>query len=230
MKNDEINDLYDYGYKIIQNQKYFKFSLDSILLADFVKINYSDKKLLDLCAGNAPIPIILSNKIEHITAIEIQKEIYKLAYKSIKINNINNIELINDNLKNLLNYFPGNNFDIITCNPPYFKYQESSIVNENIIKSIARHEITITLSEIIEISSKLLKNKGRLYIVHRSERLIEIINLLQKYHFGIKSLEFAYHDYQSNCSIILIEAMLNGQNDCKILKPIITKNYRRDIL
>ena len=83
MKNNEINDLYNYGYKIVQNKDYFKFSLDSILLADFVKVNFTDKKMLDLCTGNAPIPIILSNKLEEITGIEIQKDVYDMAIESI---------------------------------------------------------------------------------------------------------------------------------------------------
>lgn len=225
MKN-EINDLYNYGYKIVQNKNYFKFSLDSILLADFVKVNYTDKKMIDLCTGNAPIPIILSNKIDEIYGIEIQKEIYELALKSIKINNIKNIKIINDNVLNYQNYFKSNSFDIVTCNPPYFKYLENSIINQNIVKSIARHEIKINLEEIISTASKLLKTKGSFYLVHHSERLIEIINLLQKYHFGIKRIEFAYNDYNSNCSIILIESMKDGQNNCIIPKPIITKNYR----
>ncbi len=230
MKNNEVNDLYNYGYKIVQNKDYFKFSLDSILLADFVNIKFTDKKMLDLCTGNAPIPIILSDKIDMITAVELQKEVYELAKESIKINKINNIKLINDNIKNYQEYFLPNEFDIITCNPPYFKYQKDSIINENMIKSIARHEIEITLEEIIQISERLLKPKGTFYLVHHSERLIEIINLLQKYHFGIKRLEFAYNDYESNCNVVLIEAMKGGKNNTIIEKPLITANYRGDIL
>ena len=115
-----------------------------------------------------------------------QKEIYHLASESIKINNIKNVNIINDDLKNLKNYFPGNNFDIITCNPPYFKVEKESLLNKNEIKSIARHEIYITLEEIIKTSYAMLKDKGKLYIIHRTDRMIELINLLTKYKFGIK--------------------------------------------
>ena len=227
MSKNEINDLYDYGYKIVQNKDYFKFSLDSILLADFVNIRFTDKKLLDLCTGNAPLPIILSKKISEITCIEIQKEIYEMGIESLKINNIKNVKIINDNIKNWKNYFPGNNFDIVTCNPPYFKYEKNSIINDNKVKSIARHEIEINLEEVISIAYQNLKVKGKFYLVHRSDRLIEIINLLQKYHFGIKEIKCCYNDYESDCSIILIEAMKDGKNDVKISKPLLTKNYRR---
>jgi len=226
---DEINDLYNYGYKIVQNKDYFKFSLDSLLLADFVNINFTDKKMCDLCTGNCPIPIILSSRIKDITAIEVQNRIYGMAKKSLEINNIKNVNLINDNVKNWSNYFPGNNFDIVTCNPPYFKYENGSIINDNMIKSIARHEIEINLEEIIKISYDILKPKGRFYLVHRSNRIIEVLNLLQNYHFGIKRLDFAYYDEKSPCSIILIEAMKDGKNDCIISRPIFTKDYRRYI-
>ena len=191
MNNSELNDLYDTGFKIYQSKDYFKFSLDSLLLANFVEFNFTDKLVLDLCTGNAPVPIILSeNKKIKIYGFELQKEIYELAVKSIKVNQIDNVEIINDDVKNSLNYFPGNNFDIVTCNPPYFKYTKNSIINENEIKSIARHEIKITLEDIIKIATKQLKAKGKFYIVHRSDRLIEIINYLNKYNFGIKKLQF----------------------------------------
>lgn len=224
MNNSELNDLYDTGFKIYQSKDYFKFSLDSLLLANFVEFNFTDKLVLDLCTGNAPVPIILSeNKKIKIYGFELQKEIYELAVKSIKVNQIDNVEIINDDVKNSLNYFPGNNFDIVTCNPPYFKYTKNSIINENEIKSIARHEIKITLEDIIKIATKQLKAKGKFYIVHRSDRLIEIINYLNKYNFGIKKLQFVYSSIDANSSMLLIEAKKDCKNDVKVLKPIIKK-------
>ena len=224
MNNSELNDLYDTGFKIYQSKDYFKFSLDSLLLANFVEFNFTDKLVLDLCTGNAPVPIILSeNKKIKIYGFELQKEIYELAVKSIKVNQIDNVEIINDDVKNSLNYFPGNNFDIVTCNPPYFKYTKNSIINENEIKSIARHEIKITLEDIIKIATKQLKAKGKFYIVHRSDRLIEIINYLNKYNFGIKKLQFVYSSIDANSSMALIEAKKDCKNDVKVLKPIIKK-------
>lgn len=226
MATNVINDLYDYGLKIVQNPDYFKFSLDSILLADFVKIKYTDKTLIDLCSGNSPLPMILSGKIDNITAIELQPEIYEMAKDSIKINEINNINLINDDIKNWSKYIQPNSFDILTVNPPYFKVNEGANLNNNDIKSIARHEIKTNLEEIINISKRILKNKGYFYIVYRTERLIELIELLQKYKFGIKKMQFCYETLQNNCSLVLIEAMSNGKDDLKVLPPIISNNLR----
>lgn len=223
----EINDLYDYGYKIVQKSDYFKFSLDSMLLANFVNINMSDSKLLDFCTGNCPIPIILSNSIKNIVAFEVQKEIYELGDESLKLNNINNVKLINDDIKNIGNYYEEGYFDIITCNPPYFKVIDSSRINDNNVKAIARHEILIKLEDIVSLAYKFLRDKGKLYIVYRPDRLMELLKLFDKYKFGVKKLQCCYNNSDSLSSMILIEAMKNGQDDLKILSPLYTENYRR---
>ena len=223
----EINDLYDYGYKIVQNSDYFKFSLDSMLLANFVGINMADSKLLDFCTGNCPVPIILSNSIKNIVAFEVQKEIYELGDESLKLNNINNVRLINDDIKNIGNYYNDGYFDIITCNPPYFKVIDSSRINDNSVKAIARHEILIKLEDIISLAYKYLRDKGKLYMVYRPDRLMEILKLFDKYKFGVKKLQCCYNNSDSLSSMILIEAMKNGQDDLKILAPLFTENYRR---
>ena len=223
----EINDLYDYGYKIVQKSDYFKFSLDSMLLANFVNINMADSKLLDFCTGNCPIPIILSNSIKNIVAFEVQKEIYELGDESLKLNNINNVKLINDDIKNIGNYYEEGYFDIITCNPPYFKVIDSSKINDNNVKAIARHEILIKLEDIVSLAYKFLRDKGKLYIVYRPDRLMELLKLFDKYKFGVKKLQCCYNNSESLSSMILIEAMKNGQDDLKILAPLFTENYRR---
>lgn len=223
----EINDLYDYGYKIVQKSDYFKFSLDSMLLANFVNINMADSKLLDFCTGNCPIPIILSNSIKNIVAFEVQKEIFELGDESLTLNNINNVKLINDDIKNIGNYYEEGYFDIVTCNPPYFKVIDSSRINDNNVKAIARHEILIKLEDIVSLAYKFLRDKGKLYIVYRPDRLMELLKLFDKYKFGVKKLQCCYNNSDSLSSMILIEAMKNGQDDLKILAPLYTENYRR---
>ena len=123
----KINDLVNYkNIKIIQDKNYFNFSLDSVLLPNFVTLNPNTKMILDLCSGNLPIPLILSTKTNaNIYAVELQKEIYDLAKETLKINNLENrITLYNDNAKNMTNKFETDTFDLITCNPPYFKINE----------------------------------------------------------------------------------------------------------
>ena len=157
---EEIN--YVLGYdnlKIYQNTEMFKFSLDSVLLANFVTINPSTKKILDIGTGNAIIPLILSTKTKSkITGVEIQKEVSNLATKSVKINNLDEqINIINKDINEYLKTDETEVYDVITCNPPFFKLNEKSIINESKCKQIARHEITLNLDNLIKIIKKLLK-------------------------------------------------------------------------
>lgn len=226
MNFEEINDLYDYDMKISQNKKYFKFSIDSILLAEFIKLHKDDKSILDLCTGNAPIPLILNRKYGNklkITGVELQKEIFDLAQRSIILNEACNIELINDNIKNVK--YP-HKYDIISCNPPYFKIESESQMNKEEIKAIARHEIMINLEEIISIASKNIKNKGYFYLIHRPERLVEIINLLHKYRFGVKEIRIVHNDINSPACLILISAIFNGEDYVIINHPVILSDYQ----
>ena len=221
------NDLYDYGLKIYQDSKLFKFSLDSLLLAEFVDIKKSDRKLLDICSGNAPLPLIIGKNYDiEITGVEIQKKIYDLAIKSIKENNLTNIKMLNINAKDLKNYFPGNNFDIITCNPPFFKVSLSSLINENSEKAIARHELTITLKEIFDIVSFLLKENGTFYLVHRPERLEEIMDLARNLKLHVKEMIFVYSKLENNAIMVLIKMKKNAQLGVKIKSVVIDKNTK----
>ena len=229
MKKEEkvINDLvYFKNIKIVQNKNYFNFSLDSVLLPNFVNINKNNIKIMDLCTGNAPIPLILSTKTSaKIYAVEIQKEIYDLAKETVELNNLQNqIELINEDVNNIVNNFETDTFDIITCNPPYFKKNEKSLINNNNIKSIARHEIKIDLESIIKISKKLLKNGGSLYLVHRTDRLIEIIDLMKENNIEPKRIRFIYPKVNKESNLVLIEGSKNGNTGLKIMPPLYVHN------
>lgn len=223
----EINDLvYFKNIKIVQNKDYFNFSLDSILLPNFVEITRKTKKILDMCTGNAPIPLILSTKTDaKIYGVELQKEVYDLAKETIKINNLDNqIELINDNIKNLKKIFDTETFDIITCNPPYFKKKDDSIINENKVKSIARHEIEMELEDVMIISKALLKNEGSLALVHRTDRLIEIIELMKKHNIEPKRMRLIYPKVKMESNLVLIDGRKNGKEGLKILPPLYIHN------
>ncbi len=217
------NNLLNYKkLKIIQNTDWFAFSLDSVLLANFVKINKNTKNILDLCTGNAPVPLILSTKTNSkIVGVELQKEIYDMAKKSITINKLDGkIELLNMDIKDVTNIYDTDTFDLITCNPPYFKINDKSKLNDSDIKTVARHEVHMNLSDVFKISKKLLKNNGSIAMVHRPERLIEIIEEMKKNNIEPKRLQFIYPKLNSECNTILIEGTKNGNPGLKILSPL----------
>lgn len=227
MEEKVINDLVYYdNLKIVQNKNYFNFSLDSVLLPNFVFLGQNTKMILDLCTGNAPVLLILSTKTNaKIYGIEIQKDIYDMAVESVKINNLENrIELINDDAKNIINRFETDTFDVITCNPPYFKCSDTSLKNANDVKSIARHEIMIELEDVIKIAKKLLKNGGSLCMVHRTDRLIEIIETMRKHNIEPKRLQFIYPKKDIESNLILIDGKKNGNVGLKVLAPLYVHN------
>ena len=223
----EINDLYDYGYYIYQNPDYFKFSIDSVLLAEFVCVHKKKNKVLDLCSGNAPVPMILSIKYGDrvdITGVELQDEIYELGKDSIEYNKFNNIKFIKEDVKNIPNVLK-EKYDIITCNPPYFEVTGVNI-NDNEVKAIARHEITCTLEDCIRVASSHIEYNGLFYMVHKDFRLADIIILLNKYNFGIKRIIPIYNDETSECTSIIVESVYKGKDYVKIGKSIYINKYK----
>ena len=218
------NRLLNFGENIIyQDKDYFLFSLDSMLIANFVTIRFSDKKIIDLCSGNAPVPMLLSFRTKaRIFGVEIQEYVYKMGIDSVNENGMSEqITLINDDVKNVKNVFEMDSFDVVTCNPPYFKYDSSSLINDTDGKSIARHEIYLKLEDVINSASFLLKNGGNFAMVHRPERLIEIIDIMKKYNIEPKRLRFIYPKNDKNANMILIEGSKNGKSGLKVEKPLV---------
>ena len=221
------NDLFDYQNRFIyQESTGFKFSLDSILLAEFARTSNNSKIILDLCSGNCAVPLIMScyNKA-HYYAFEIQKNIFELGIKSIKINNLDNqISLINDDVNNIEKYFSNEFFDIITCNPPFFKVKDQRVVNPNINKALARHELSFHLEDAFKISSRYLKNNGILYIVQRSERLDELFVLANKYNINIKNIQLVTTKKGDKPSIVLVKCIKNSKMGIVINNEICIQN------
>lgn len=223
-----LNDLFDYGYFIYQNDDYFKFSIDSVLLAEFVNIRKGKNKILDLCSGNAPIPMILQKKYGDldITGVELQKEVYELAISSLEYNNITSVTILNDDVNNIKNIFKNKKFDVVVCNPPYFKIDEGSMINDNSIKAIARHEIKLNLNDLILNVSKVIQNQGYFYMVHLVTRFSDVVNVLKMYNFGIKRLVFIHDDKYNNATLFLVEAMFNGKDYVNVLPPVFVNEHK----
>ena len=224
-----LNDIVGYkNRKIYQDDKCFSFSLDSLILANFVNINLSDKKIIDLGTGNGIIPLVLSLRTDKkIIGIEIQEQLTLLANKSVKYNKLENqIEIINMNMKDYVNDSNVNTVDLITCNPPYFKYDENRKINLSKEKAIARHEIEILLEDIISISNRLLKNGGRLALVHRTDRFYEVLSLYKKYNIEPKKIRFIHDNLNKEASLFFVEGIKNGNSGLIVDKPFVL--YKKD--
>lgn len=226
VEKNVINDLVGYdNLKIVQNNEYFNFSLESILIPRFCILK-KKMKIIDFCTGNAPIPLVLSALTDsEIIGVEIQKEIYALATESVKINGLEErISILNEDVKKLPDLFETDTFDLITCNPPYFKVNESSNLNENYIKTVARHEVMLTLNDIFAVSRKLLKNNGSVVMVHRTDRLSEILTLMTNNNLQPKRIRFIYPKEGKESNLVLIDAKKNGKIGVKVLPPLYCHN------
>lgn len=234
----QIHELLGYkNLKIVQDDDMFSFSVDSMLLADFIKPNYKTIKIVDLCTGNGPIPLFLTLKTQaNIIGVEIQKEVYDMAIESLHLNHLESqITYINRDLKNVYKEIGANSYDIVSVNPPYFKWDKKSNTNKNDFLTIARHEVKATLEDIIVEAKKLLIDGGSFYMVHRSERFPEIVEIINQNCFQIKTVRFVYSKPTSNESLfVLIEARKNKKAGCKVLQPLYiydeNSNYSQEVL
>jgi len=224
--NERIDDLELNGLKIIQNTKGFCFGIDSILLSDFAKGITSNCSIVDLGTGTGILPILLSTKTnaKKIVGIEIQEEVCDMAKRSIKLNNLENkIEIICENIKNLKNYYNPKTFDHVITNPPY-KELGTGKINLSETKNISRHEITASLDDFIEISSYLLKDFGSIFMVHRPDRLVDILNTLRKYKLEPKIIRFVHPNVSKPPNLVLIKATKNAKTFLKVLEPLFVYN------
>ena len=235
-ENERIDDLEFKGLKIIQNEKGFCFGMDSVLLSDFAKNMKNNSTVLDLGTGTGIIPILLCGKtnLKKVVGIEIQKDVANMAKRSSQLNNLQDrFEVVNTNIIDLKNIYEKQSFDVIVTNPPY-KKENTRITNENEAKLISRHEITANLEDFISISKDLLKDKGEFYMVHRPERLVDILSLMRKYKIEPKILKFVSPNKNKEPNLILVKGIKNANSFLKIEKNLYVYNedgkYTNEIL
>lgn len=224
-KNERIDDLHCKGFKIIQNVEGFCFGMDAVLLSSFCEIK-NNSNVVDLGTGTGIIPILLwaKNKIKKIYGIEIQKEVADMAARSVRLNNLEeNIEIINIDLNKSLEVLGVNNFDAVTCNPPYMA-QGEGIINPQDKKAISRHEITCNLEDVIRTSGRLLKHHGRFFLVHRPHRIVDILCLLRKYKLEPKGIRFVHPKIGDKPNLVLIKSVKAAKPELKFEKPLYVYN------
>ncbi len=223
MSNERIDDLNLNGKKIIQNPDYFCFGIDSVLLANFVESNSSKNIIVDLCTGSGVIPVIISQKkkFKTIYGVELQEEMYDLLLRNVEMNSLQ--DYIIPIKANIREYDMEQKVDVVVCNPPY-KEVGTGVTNDTKVKYIARHEKECSLEDVFKCSAKILKQKGKLYIVHKPQRLVDLMSLARKYHLEAKKIRFVYPTSKSAASIVLVEYVYYGGNEINVLEPLIEYN------
>ena len=233
---ERIDDLEFKNLKIIQDTNGFCFGIDSVLLSDYAKNIKKGSKVIDLGTGTGIISILLCGKTElkKIVGVEIQKEVYQMAQKSIKLNHLENkFEIINQNITDLKNIYSRASFDVVVTNPPY-KKENTGLKNEEEKKIISRHEVKATLEDFMQISSYLLKDKGEFYMVHRPERLVDIMSIMRQNKIEPKNIRFVCPNTQKAPNLVLIKGIKLGNPFLKVEKNLYVYNengkYTEEIL
>lgn len=229
-----LNDLLGYNLKIYQDTEAFNFSIDSVLIARFLLENINNNNdILDIGTGNAVISLIIQTEIKNkIIAFEIQKESYELAMKNIAYNKACSVKLINDDIKNIDNY-KFSKFDNIICNPPFFK-KGSGRASLNLKRKIARYEEKLDLESLLLLVKKHMSLKGSFYLVHRTNRLKELLTLLKKKDLSIRKICFVHTKDNEASTMFLCEIKHGLLKEMKVLFPLVINNndgsYKSNII
>lgn len=233
-EHERLDDLQN-GYEIIQNTEKFCFGIDAVLLSGFARVKPRER-VLDLGTGTGIIPILLKAKTpgEHFTGLEIQQECADMAARSVAYNHLEEqISIRQGDIKEASAMFGRASFDVVTSNPPYMIHSHG-LENPHLPKAIARHEILCTLEDVISQASKVLKVRGRFYLIHRPFRLAEIMGLMMKYHLEPKRMQLVYPFVDREPNLVLLEGVLGGKSRIQVEKPLIVYEkpgvYTRDVL
>jgi tRNA1Val (adenine37-N6)-methyltransferase len=221
LEGERLDDLQN-GYWMIQNNQGFCYGIDAVLLSAFAKVKPGED-VLDLCTGTGIVPVLLKAKTSgrHFTGLEIQEKSADMARRSVAYNHLENqITIIQGDVKQAEKLFGAASFDVVTCNPPYMT-ADHGLTNPHLPKAIARHEVLCTLEDVIAQTSRVLKSRGRFYMVHRPFRLAEIMGVMMKYKLEPKRMQLVYPFVDKEPNMVLIEGLKGGNPRITVEKPLI---------
>ena len=221
-EGERLDDLHRNGFQIIQNKEKFCFGMDAVLLSGFAKVKEWEKGL-DIGTGTGIIPILLAAKTpgQHFTGLEIQPESADMARRSVALNHLEEkISIVEGDVREADQLFSAASFDVITSNPPYMTGSHG-LVNPDMPKAIARHEICCTLEDLVSQTEKLLRPGGRFFMVHRPFRLAEIMTVLTAHHLEPKRMRLVYPFVDKEPNMVLLECIRGGKPRITVEKPLI---------
>lgn len=219
---ERLDDLQVNGYEIIQHPGKFCFGMDAVLLSNFARVKKGER-VLDLGTGTGIIPILMTAKTdgEAFVGLEIQEESADMARRSVSHNQLDEkVEIVTGDIKEAANIFGLASFDVITTNPPYMIGQHG-IANESDTKAIARHEVLCTLDDILRESARILKPRGRFYMVHRPFRLAEILSKMVEVGIEPKRMRMVHPFIDKEPNMVLIEGMRGANSRMTVERPLI---------
>lgn len=230
MDDERLDDLNCKNLKILQKKDGFCFGMDSVLIANFAKISRKNAIVADLGTGTGIISILVAGKqsLEKVYAVEIQEDLVDMAKRSVKYNDLEDkIDVINADIVGISRGKFNKRFDYVISNPPYKKLN-TGLINDNQKKLISRHEVKCTLKDVVYEASKLLKDNGDFYMVHRPDRLCDIFNVMRENKVEPKKIQLVYPHIEDEANLVLIKGVKCGKPSLKVLKPLIVYNEKNE--
>lgn len=223
-EGERLDDLLTQNLHIIQSSEVFSFSMDAVLLGRFASVP-ARGRVLDLCTGNGVIPLLLSTRTQaQIEGVEIQERLADMAERSVAVNGLQErITIRNADLKTFHQTAGHGMYDAVTVNPPYTALTGSDI-KANMHEAIARHEIHCTLEDVVQACAKLVKQGGKVSMVHRPHRLADILTLMRQYRIEPKRIRFVHPRAGMEANMVLVEGLRDGKPEMRILPPLIVYN------
>lgn len=222
---DETLDFFlNEGLKILQKREGYRFSIDAILLSQFVTIRRNEK-IIDLGTGCGILPLLLSQttKASAFVGVEIQESLAECAVKNVHLNCLEDrISILCQDFRTLKASFPSGSFNVVISNPPYRKYRTGR-VNPSAEKAVARHEIKGTLNDLVSMASYLLPNKGRCYLIFPASRMADLLVALRKGHLEPKRFKLVYPRIGENAKFLLVESVKSSGVELNVLPSLILK-------
>lgn len=222
---ERLDDLMTHGLQIIQSDQVFRFSLDAVLLARFCRVP-ARGRVVDLCSGNGVVPLLLSTRTKaQMIAVEIQEKLADMAARSVALNQLTEqIQVLACDLRELFEQadfaWAPESVDLVTVNPPYLPLTGGEL-NENPHIAAARHELFCTLADVVGAAARLLRPNGQLAIVHRPNRLAELIDTLLRNQLQPKRMRLVYPRADAEANMVLLEAVKYGKSNVRCLPPLI---------
>lgn len=222
LEDERIDDLQCKGYRLIQKPKGFCFGVDAVLLSDFARIK-KNQRVLDLCTGSGVIPILLAAKTEgdHFSGLELQEEYADMAGRSVQMNGLEEkINIICGDVKDIKKLFAPASFQVVTVNPPYMT-EHHGLTNLYEPKTIARHEVMVSLEDVVAAAGYVLPESGSFFMIHKPFRLAEIFKIMKKYHLEPKRMRLVHPSVEKEPTMVLIEGLKGGRERITVEPPLI---------
>lgn len=217
---ERIDDLQCKGLRLIQNPDGFCFGIDAVLLANFSKVKRGSK-VVDLGTGTGIIPVLISGKsrADKIIGVEIQEEVAEMATRSVKLNDPEDrVSILNEDLNNITSLIGKNTVDVVVSNPPYM--HSKGIINENDKKAISRHGIMCDLEDIFRVAKDILKPNGKLYMINRTLRLVDMMVYARNHNLEPKTMKFVHSKIGKAPKLVLVEFVKCAKPEVKVLEPL----------